>query len=251
MIPGVLALLLGSCAGLAPGDAIHDLAAIHEPADWSPRSPAPMRLRPDSYLAGQRVDSPFRVGEAAQYEVADHRALELAILEWVWKTPPLDYGLSLEATGWLTIQLLQDEHPAARNRAAAVLGSFAAGWVRGAGARLPAAAPTGSLAAAAEAFAAASADPAAADTPQRAGAAAAAFDGAAMTDPLEAARLVAGLARRCRTIGRPLEDGGGLARIGLRTVLLALERGERDPDAEVAATCRTLRGELLAGARPD
>ncbi|MBC8327449.1 MAG: hypothetical protein ISR76_01090 [Planctomycetes bacterium] len=245
------ALLLGACASLAPGDAIHDLAAIHDPADWSPRSPAAMRLTPESYLGGGRVDSPFRIGEPQRYPVADHRRLELAILEAVWTTPALDYGLSLEATGWLVIQLLQDDHDLARKRAAAILGSFAAGWIHGAGARLPAAEPDGDLAAAVQAYLAAALAPEVPESAARASAALARLDQARIDDPFQAARLVAGLGRHFRASAAPVTGRGALARTGLRTVLLALERGEADPSAEVAQTCRVLRQELVTAARAE
>ncbi len=245
------ALLLGACGSLAPGDAIHDLAAIHDPADWSPRSPAAMRLSPESYLDGSRSNSPIRIGEQARYDIADHRGLELAILEAVWTTPALDYGLSLEATGWLVVQLLRDEHDQARSRAASILGSFAGGWIHGAGARLPAAEPAGDLAAAVQGYLAAAAEPGHPDFRQRSSDALAVLDQARIDDPFLAARLVAGLGRHYRAADSPVTGSGALARTGLRTVLLALDRGAADSSPAVAETCRVLRRELIAAARPE
>lgn len=244
-----VALLAGACSGLLPSDAIHDLSAIHDPADGSPRSPAPLRIAPADYLEGARQATPLRIGDPVFYEVPDHGAVELAILDVVWRTEPLDFGLSLEAAAWLIV-LMEHDHPAAtRIRAASVLASLAAGWIHQAGARLPAPAPAGDLASAVDGVLAAW-DPALADWPARAPAALAALDQAALDDALAAARLVAGLAGRYRAAPLP-GAASALARLGLRSVELALRRGAADPDAELAVACRVLHEQLLVVARAE
>ncbi|RMH03177.1 MAG: hypothetical protein D6702_06850 [Planctomycetota bacterium] len=250
----VLAVLAPACTSAAPADALHDLIAIHDPADWSPRSPARMRRPPADWLAGSSAPTPLIAGELPAFPVEDHRALELVLLDGVWNVPPTDYGLALEAAGWLTVQLLEDDHAAARTRAASVLGSLAAGWIRQAGARLPEVPPSGDLAAAVRAYLEVADEPGAGEDPtwpERASTALSRLDGARIPDPLTAARLVAGLARRYRSAPTPVTGRGALARVGLRTVLLALARGEGDPDPDTARTCRVLREKLTAAARAE
>jgi len=245
--------LLAGCAlscAMPAGVAVHDLAAIHDPENWTPRSPAPLSIAPGDYFRGYRVETPLHVGNQTYYPVEDHRALEDAILARLGRIPPGDYGTSLEATGWLVIELLADEAPEARQEAAAVLADYAGWWVDHAHARLPATEPSGDLAAAVADYTAAVETAGAPDFGARAAAALQEVDHAALGDPLQAARLVAGLARRYRSAPEAVTGRGVLARIGLRTVLLALERGEGDSDPSVAEACRSRRALILRFAAP-
>lgn len=231
-----LALLGAASCSVAPMNAVRDLAAIHDETSWQPRSPAVMTAAPASYLGAVSTD--IARGSGA-YEVADHRALELAILEKIGGVPPEDPAASLEAAAWLMIELAHDDHREARIKSAAILSQLAAAWVDREGVRLSATPPAGDLAAATRAV----------DAAQDAGAFLAAMrllDAAPLPPGPDAARLVAGVGRTAHAVG----VGSGhdsahlLHRLGTRAVLAALDAGARDGDAEVARACAE-RAELL------
>ncbi|MCA9003254.1 MAG: hypothetical protein KDB61_15125, partial [Planctomycetes bacterium] len=94
----LLALLnLGAVACSVPTvDAIRDLSAIHDPEDWTPRSPAQLSVPPEVYLA----DQPIRTGGPGVFRIVDHRELEEAILRSLGATPPEEPALALEASSW-------------------------------------------------------------------------------------------------------------------------------------------------------
>lgn len=224
-----------SCAA-APMDAVRDLAAIHTDDDWRPRSPASMTLPPDWYLHGARS---LDVPKPGTYEVADHRALELAILDRVGAVDPAEPAPSLEATAWLLTVLRHDDHAAARVKAAAILSQFAGFWIESRGARLPAGPLDGDLSAALRALDAAPDAAAFRD-------ALPAFARVALPAPTDTIRLVAGLGRSAVRHGVTAghSSAEALFTLGARAVVQALEAGAADADPEVAAACRA-RAELL------
>lgn len=233
------ASLAASCA-VAPMNAVRDLAAIHDEADWTPRSPAELTAAPATYLGEMNAELVTgAVTGAGSYEIADHRALELAILDKIGGVPPQDPAAALEAAAWLMIELAHDDHREARVKSAAILSQLAAAWVDREGARVPAAAPSGDAAAAIRAVDAAQ-DDAAFEI------ALGLLDGAPLPPGPDAAQLLAGVGRTAHSLG----VGSGhrsaklLYRLGTRAVLAALESGAADADPEVARACRE-RAELL------
>lgn len=232
-MPGFRALLLAvaslaaSCA-VAPMNAVRDLAAIHDEA-WQPRSPAVMTVAPAAYLGGVDLDVARGSGS---YEVEDHRGLELAILDRLDNVAHDDPAVALEASAWAILELTEDEHGAARIKAAAILSRLCGAWIEREGARLPAAqdgdpvAATRALDAAAE--------------PRAFLAAMRLLDAAPLPAGPSAPWLVAGAARKAHAlgIGRRHESALLLYRLGLRAALAALDEGAAGADAEVAAACR-------------
>lgn len=230
--------LLASC-GAPAKRAIEDLAAIHDPEAWTPRSPAQLSVAPEAYLA----ERPIRADGPGRYVVVDHRELEAAILKRIASTPAEDAGLALEASAWLAIELLHDDYPAARVQAAAILSSFAGAWIERLGVRLqpPGAVDGEEYARATRAFLDAD------EARDADGRAAALSELAAMQppSPVIAVRTLTGVARRlARTpLASRYEERG--FRFGLACVMTFLEAGAADDDPEVAEACRT-RLDLLA-----
>ncbi len=239
----ILATLLGSCT--APSRrGIEDLAAIHDPATWTPRSPAFLSVSPDVYLAAK----PSVNGGPGRYPIHDHRELEHAILKSVATAPREDPGLVIEASSWLAIELLHDDYAAARIQSAAILSSFAGHWIERNSITLP------------------HADPADADRYARATTAFLAADEAGDDQerlaaleylitlepptPLAAVRTMTGVGRR---LGRkPISDDASPRALAfaLRNVLYLLEVGSQDSDPDVAENCRKRYNMLAAYALP-
>jgi len=227
-LPTLLAVLVGlvpACA-VPSVDAIRDLSAIHDPVDWSPRTPAAMTVPPGAYL-GDPFDSTWGPG---RYEVTDHRQLELAILDRVAASPRDEEALSLEACSWLLTELLADDHGAARVRAASILSDFAGHWVTRLDVRLPQQEPAGDLEAAVRLLDAV-------EEREDFVAAVAALQSARLDDPLTGVRLLAGLGRTAQAYTFIDQRDRGVFQIALRVVLLGLESCAEDPDAAVAQAC--------------
>lgn len=234
-----LILLFSGACQTSPELAIVDLAAIHNEGDWTPRSPAHLVYSPKEYGVGGQSVPGFRVGEPADYEVEDHKALELAILNRIADIPPGQLDLSLEATAWLIIELLHDDHQEARLQSAAILSDFAAFWVDYGGVRLkPERIYEGNLAESVKQYLDATK---AIDEPDYVDLVTAALrevDRSPIQDPLIAARLVAGMARQLRNAPVQVTGGKVVQRTALRAVLSALQAASDDPDGVVAGACR-------------
>jgi len=225
-----LLVLLSSCAAPA-GRAIEDLAAIHDPRDWSPRSPATLSVPPETYLA----ERPMRGGGPGRYVIDDHRELELAILRSLATAPYNDQGMALEASAWLAVELLYDDYDEARAKSAAVLSSLAAAWIERLAVRVPIAQATDgeTYARATQAFL---------DADERGNDAdrAAALDtliGLRAPSSTVSVRTLTGVARRLsRAPLPPRFEQRGFA-FGLTCVLGFLEEGAQDPSPTVAEAC--------------
>jgi len=235
LFPMVAVLLAASCS-VAPMNAVRDLAAIHDETSWQPRSPAQLTAAPATYLGQVSTDLARGAGE---YAVADHRELELAILDKVGGVPPQDPAAALEAAAWLMIELAHDDHREARVKSAAILSQLAAAWVDREKVRLSASPLTGDLAAATRAVDSAADARGFLDAVRL-------LDAAPLPTGPDAARLVAGVGRTAHSlgVGQDHESADYLYRLGTRAVLAALESGARDADAEVARACAE-RAELL------
>jgi hypothetical protein len=222
------ASLVAACS-VAPMNAVRDLAAIHDETSWQPRSPATMTASPAAYLGEVSTDLARGAGS---YEIADHRALELAILDKIGGVPHEDPSAALEATAWLMIAIAHDDHREARIKSAAILSQLAAAWIEREGVSWSAAPPTGDLLAATRAV----------DAAQDARAFLAAvrlLDAAPLPTGPDAARLLAGVGRTAHAlgIGSGHESAASLYRLGARAALAALEAGANDADAAVASAC--------------
>lgn len=233
---------LAACSGIPTAYAVHDLQAIHTAAEgrWEPADRAAMLVPPEDYLEGARGGY-VTLGNALQeYPVPDHRAVELAILRQVARVSPERLDTALEAAAWLIVELLADDFPEARVRSVAVLARLAGAWIERAGVRLPAEPPAGDLAAAVRAWeAAVEAETAGrADARQALERALTALDGAAIPDPLVAARLVAGLGRTLDRVRLAVGGREVLERTALRSILAALAVAAGDPDPRVAEASR-------------
>lgn len=218
-------------------DAVRDLAAIHSESDWQPRSPAALSAPPAYYLEGP-VSGEAPV--AGTYEVPDHRALELAILDQIGPIDARNPPVAMESAAWLLLELLHDDHGAARQRAAVHLSTLAGAWIEQQGARLPAGELTGDLAAALQ-------EVEAAQNSQQFLLALQSVQRAPLADGTSTIRLMAGLGRRAglHGIGPDHASADLLAAIGTRAILHAFSLGAQDADPEVARTCRE-RHDLLA-----
>jgi hypothetical protein len=227
---------LSACA-ISPEDAVRDLAAIHTETDWQPRSPAQMSVPPAWYLEGVKS---AKVPQAGSYEVSDHRALELAILDEIGPIDVQNPAMAFESAAWLMLELLHDDHGTARVLAAVHLSNLAGAWIADKGARLPAEPLHGDLAAALHAVEAAQ------DAKQFL-AALELVQQAPLADGTSLIRLTAGLGRRAslHQIGPGHESAALMAAIGTRAVIAALTLGAADADQEVARACRE-RQELLS-----
>lgn len=218
-------------------NAVRDLAAIHSETDWQPRSPARLSVPPDWYLEGIMS---AKVPESGIYEIADHRALELAILNRIGSIDVQNPPVACESASWLLLELLYDDHQEARMQAAVHLSSLAGAWIERKGARLPAGDLNGNLAAALQAVEAshdAKEFLVALELVQR----------APLADGTSNIRLLAGLGRRASLhgVGPDHESAALLAAIGMRVILESLALGAQDEDPEIARACRE-RHDLLA-----
>ena len=227
------------------GAAVRDLAALHDPQDWSHVSPAPLQVEPDDWLSGSR--SPLRVlgSSPEMFDIEDHRALEQAILDQLAALSALEYPLALEATAWLTITLLADEFPESRIQAAALLSQWSGTWIETADAGPLAPGDEAALAAAIRAFEEAVTDTEAADQRERVVIAVHELARVAPADAWTGARLLSGVGRHLAAFDAPWPSETSLAALGTHIALLALEAGTADADPEVAEACRQ-RLELLS-----
>lgn len=226
------ALLLGACS-MPSGNAIRDLAAIHNPSDWSPRSPAAMTVPPGAYQ-GELMN---RVSGAGVYQIHDHRQLELALLDHIAGVAPDVEGKTLEASAWLLTLLLADDHTEARVRSAKILSGFAGHWVSKMDVRLPAPPTDGDLEAAVLLLADAG-------DKEEFNAAVAALNQAAIPDAVTGIRVLTGLARTAPRYATIDQRDLPVFTLALRVVLLGLEQAGSDSDTVVAAACKE-RAELL------
>jgi hypothetical protein len=239
----ILATALGSCT--APSRrGIEDLAAIHDPTTWEPRSPAFLSVSPDVYLAAK----PSTNGGPGRYPVYDHRELEHAILKSIATAPREDPGLVIEASSWLAIELLHDEYAPARVQAAAILSSFAGHWIERNSIQLPHADPAD-----AERYARATTAFLAADEagePQERLAALEHLITLQPPTPLAAVRTMTGIGRRLGRNPMAEESTPRALAFALRNVLYLLEVGSQDSDPDVAENCRKRYNMLAAYALP-
>lgn len=217
---------------------MQDLAAIHDPSDWTPRSPASLSVAPESYLAEQ----PIRASGPGLYVIEDHRELELAILRSIAGAPKDKPGVALEACAWLAIELLHDDFTDARVQAAAVLSSFAGNWIEQGAVRLevPTDAGVDEYARATRAFLDA-------DEARDAEGRVAALEELARLrapSPEIAVRTMTGVARRLGATPLRTRYEERAFRFGAATVLSFLEAGAQVDDPVVAEACR-VRLELL------
>jgi hypothetical protein len=234
-----LALILSTSCGAPASRAIEDLAAIHDPTTWTPRSPASLSVAPESYLAEQ----PSRASGPGLYVIEDHRELEAGILRAISGAPAEDVGLSLEASAWLAIELLHDDFAPARIQAAAILSSFAGAWIERGGARLelPQEVSSETYARATQAFLDA-------DEAKDADGRAEALEQLARMrgpSPVVIVRTLTGIARRLDRMPLNSRYEERAYRYGAACVMSFLEAGASSEDSEVSAACRQ-RLELLS-----
>jgi hypothetical protein len=229
-----LAMLLATSCGVPPMDAVRDLAAIHTADTWRPRTPADMTVSPEVYLG----DAAARRLGAGTYEVADHRTLELAILEQLNQVDPSDPANAVETSSWLLIELLKDDYPGARIAAAKILSNLAGRWISAYDARLVEEVPGGDLTAAIEKMQAAT-------DGRSLNSAARELSAMSFPDAGTALRVLTALGRRADTLGfTDNEANQPLYALALKLVMIGLEEGSRSADADVAEACRE-RYELL------
>lgn len=231
-------LALASC-GAPAQRAIEDLAAIHDPSDWSPRSPASLSVSPERYLA----ERPSRASGPGLYPIEDHRELEAGILRTIAGAPTDVPGFALESSAWLAIELLHDDFSEARVQAAAILSSFAGAWIERGGVRLD---PPQEVDA--EAYARATQAFLDADEAKDRGARLQALDQLARLrapNPVVMVRTLTGVARRIDRTPLRKSDEELAFRFGAACVLAFLEAGASDADSDVAEACRA-RHALLA-----
>ena len=231
MMPRLVSVLLlltlaFSCA-VPPMDAVRDLAAIHTEDDWRPRSPAQMSVAPAYYFG----DLTAVAERAGSYTVEDHRALEKEILERIATVDVSDPAESLEVSAWMMVALLQDNHAPARKRAAEILGRNAGNWIVTEDARLRTANPDINLVAALRGLESAE-DRMSFDL------ALSQIGSASIPDAVTGIRILTALGRKA--IDFTYSSGEGDDRIfstALGIVLMGLEQGRNDADAEVSETC--------------
>jgi hypothetical protein len=239
LLLGLFLTGLAACA-VPPMDAVRDLAAIHTEDTWRPRTPADMTVPPAVYLG----DATARRLGAGTYEVADHRTLELAIIDQLNAVDAADPAASFEVASWLLLALLRDDYGGARVQAAKVLSNLAGNWISDLGAQLDEEEPELSLTAGLAAL------QAAADGRQL-NAAARALSRTAFPDAASALRTLTALGRLSDSRAFSVSDANEpLYSLGLKLVLIGLEEGARSEDAEVAEACRARYELLMAYARP-
>jgi hypothetical protein len=115
--------LVVSCS-LPTMDVVRDFSAIHNPTDWQPQSPAQMSVPPEFYLGNPAA----RASGSGLYAVADHRSLELAMIEQINGVDPNAPAAAIEVCSWMLITLSQDDHSEARTSATYVLLRCAGTW---------------------------------------------------------------------------------------------------------------------------
>ena len=225
-------VILASSCGAPASRAIEDLAAIHDPSDWSPRSPASLSVAPESYLAEQ----PSRASGPGLYVIEDHRELEAGILRAISGAPAEEAGLALEASAWLAIELLHDDYTPARVQSAAILSSFAGAWIERHGARLetPEQVDSEAYARATQAFLDAD------EASDGEGRAQALEQLSRMRgpSPVVVVRTLTGVARRLDRMPLHSKYEERAYRFGVACVMSFLEAGAASEDSEVAAACR-------------
>ena len=232
LFPPLLTLcgLALSCS-VSPTQAIQDLAAIHDPIDWSPQSPAFLSVAPDVYLS-QKPARGAKEG-AKEYTVLNHTALEREILQTISRAVGGDMGQQLEAVAWVSIELLHDDHPAARIHSAAILSTFAVHWIQGNGVKLSPEQTTGDFTQALSMYQEADAGRQTEDLID----ALEQLVQAKLPTPLASIRALTALGRRTHAnpVQKPQEQQ--LRSFALRVVFQILEQGAKDVDAEVRTAC--------------
>jgi len=218
--------------------------------DWSHKKRAFMSHSPFSYFSGVPREG-VRIGDLEEFEIEDPRKVEMAILKNINSIPPNQLDAALEATGWLILDLVQDEFPEARLRSAAILYTYANFWIRRSKVRLVNRTYEGDLAQAVQEYIEGIE---AIDDPDQVARVKAAFDKidrAPIDDPLIAARLIVGIGRRYRS--GPLKATGEMIirRTAVRSILAALKAGQGDSDADVAEASRVAFERLNAIAQPE
>ncbi|MBT3340954.1 MAG: hypothetical protein HOM34_00885 [Planctomycetes bacterium] len=214
-------IYLVSC-GIPVATALHDLSAIHHPSDWSARSPAMMLASPNAYLNdGDHLD------RTESFDVDDHIAVEVAILDLLANTNPSDPGSALETTSWLLIELLFDQAPEARIRSMAILSHFVGQWVTHENARLTEDITGVSLEAALRALTASTSQASFRDG-------LIALRTAPFPDTVYAARSLVGLGRRAHAYKLSDSNRTLVFDVAVKVVMLSLEQVATDPQTEVA-----------------
>ncbi|MGB0952211.1 MAG: hypothetical protein ACPG31_03215 [Planctomycetota bacterium] len=227
LISFLLLLTLATACAVPPMDAVRDLAAIHTEDDWRPRSPAQMSVAPAYYFG----DLTAVAERAGSYTVDDHRALEKEILERIATVDVGDPAESLEVSAWMMVALLQDDHAPARKRAAEILGRNAGNWIVGEQARLRSTNPEINLVGALRGLENAE-DRVSFDL------ALSQIGSAEIPDAITGIRILTALGRKA--IDFTYSSGDGDDRIfstALGIVLMGLDQGRNDADAEVSETC--------------
>lgn len=220
-------------------DAVRDLAAIHHPETWRPRTPADMTVSPEVYLGNPTAR---RLG-AGSYEVADHRTLELAILEQLNAVDPTDPGQAIETSSWLLIELLKDDYAGSRVAAAKVLSNLAGRWISSHEARLQPEIAEGDLAASLQKMQAARSG-------RELNQAATELAQLSYPDAGTALRVLTALGRRADSLGFTNNEANRpLYALALKLVMIGLEEGSRSEDPEVAEACRERYDLLLSYAQ--
>jgi len=238
LFPLLAMVLLASC-GVPPVDAVRDLAAIHSKDHWRPVSPADMTVSPEVYLGDQTAR---RLG-AGNYEIADHRTLELAILKQLNTVDPANPGDALETASWLLVELTQDDYGGARIQAAKILSNLAGIWISREGAQLVDEDPSENLP---EALRQLQEAPDAAALSK----AATRLSHVAFPDSLTALRVLTALGRRADT--RSYADNGSngpIYSLALKLVMIGLEEGTHSAEEDVARACQERYDLLLSYAR--
>lgn len=243
MMPRLLSVLLlltlATACAVPPMDALRDLAAIHTEDDWQPRSPAQLSVSP-AFYHGELSAATERAGT---YVVEDHRALEMAILERIATVDVGDPAESVEASAWLMVVLLQDDHAEARREAAEILARNAGNWIVEDGARLRAKDPSIDLIGALRGLDSAS-DRTTYDL------ALSRIGSAEIPDIVTGIRILTALGRTALEFSYTSGEGDDrVFSTALGIVLMGLDHGRTDPDSTVAETCSTWYDLLLPRAQ--
>ncbi|MCP4770834.1 MAG: hypothetical protein GY879_05425 [Planctomycetes bacterium] len=143
--------LMASCS-LPTMDVVRDFSAIHNSTDWQPQSPAMMSVPPEFYLGNPTA----RASGSGLYDVEDHRALELAMIEQINGVDLETPAAAIEVCSWMLIALSQDDHSEARTNATYVLLRVTGTWAARSDVSIKVADPNADLTAAIRALDAAS-----------------------------------------------------------------------------------------------
>ena len=208
-------------------DAVRDLAAIHTNTDWQPVSPAQMTTSPANYFG----EVTAAVDEQGSYVVANHRKLELAILERIAGVDVSDSARSLEVASWLLIELAHDDYPEARVQAAKILSNLAGNWILHEDARLVEDSPDADLRVAIQALDHAS-------TSQEFQQALSQLRVATIPDNMVGIRILTALGRTSEQFAFTSGQGDEMVyAMALKIIVQGLEQGSHDTHPDVAEIC--------------